>query len=156
MPLAGEALRFFRTGDQERIRSGQYEKEGASAILRNQAGAVLLQLRDNIPTIRYPNHWSLPGGLLEPGETPKEALRRELLEELTWEAIDLQPYGMILDDYGNLINYFTARLDAKLETLTLREGREIRFFGALDLDGVRIPPHARAVLGAVFADTEAG
>ncbi len=38
MPLAGEGLRFFRTGDPERIRSGQYEKEGASAILRNQAG----------------------------------------------------------------------------------------------------------------------
>ncbi|MDT7789287.1 MAG: 8-oxo-dGTP diphosphatase, partial [Pseudonocardiales bacterium] len=30
----------------------------------------------------YKNHWDIPGGYLEPGETPSEACRREIEEEL--------------------------------------------------------------------------
>ena len=38
----------------------------------------LLQLRDDISTIIAPGHWGLFGGHLEPGETPAEAVQREL------------------------------------------------------------------------------
>ncbi|KKQ41694.1 MAG: Hydrolase, NUDIX family [Microgenomates group bacterium GW2011_GWC1_37_8] len=36
---------------------------------------ILLFLRDNIRTIPYPNHWQLPGGGVEKGETPFKALK---------------------------------------------------------------------------------
>ncbi len=43
---------------------------------------LLTILRDNIPTIPYPNMWELPGGGREGQETPFECVAREVYEEL--------------------------------------------------------------------------
>ena len=46
---------------------------GSSAIIIHK-NKILLFHRDNIPTIPYPDHWQLPGGGIEKGETPLVAL----------------------------------------------------------------------------------
>jgi 8-oxo-dGTP pyrophosphatase MutT (NUDIX family) len=56
--------------------------DAVAALLVLDDGRYLVQLRDEIPTIFYPGHWGLFGGGIEPGETPGEALFRELDEEL--------------------------------------------------------------------------
>lgn len=43
---------------------------------------LLTILRDDIPTIPWPNMWELPGGGREGEETPFECVQREVLEEL--------------------------------------------------------------------------
>lgn len=43
---------------------------------------VLVSLRDDLPTIPYPNTWDLPGGGREGTETPFECVAREVWEEL--------------------------------------------------------------------------
>lgn len=43
-------------------------------VIRDDAGRILYQHKSS-------GIWNLPGGLIEPGETPAEALRREVLEE---------------------------------------------------------------------------
>jgi 8-oxo-dGTP diphosphatase len=54
--------------------------EVAAAVIRGDDGRVLLAQR---PKGRpYPGYWEFPGGKIEPGETPLQALTRELEEEL--------------------------------------------------------------------------
>lgn len=52
----------------------------AGVLFRDDAGAVLLVK----PT--YKAGWDLPGGYVEPGESPKQAAQREVREELGFEA----------------------------------------------------------------------
>jgi 8-oxo-dGTP diphosphatase len=56
-------------------------REFAAAIIVNGAGELLL-LRRSLSTLRWPGKWGIAGGGMEQGETPDQALRRELLEEL--------------------------------------------------------------------------
>lgn len=55
----------------------------AAAALIDRDGRVLLAQRDRGPEA---GQWEFPGGKLEPGETPEEALVRELREELDLET----------------------------------------------------------------------
>lgn len=62
---------------------------GGVAIIINRAGDLLLHLRDDIPGITWPGHWSVLGGGADPGETPTEAIVCELDEEARLTTRDL-------------------------------------------------------------------
>jgi ADP-ribose pyrophosphatase YjhB (NUDIX family) len=48
------------------------------AIVHDPAGRLLLIQRGHAPNA---GRWSVPGGRIEPGETPEQAVEREVLEE---------------------------------------------------------------------------
>jgi mutator protein MutT len=48
---------------------------GVDAIVRNDDGDILITRRSDDGT------WDLPGGAVEPGESPSESIRREVREE---------------------------------------------------------------------------
>lgn len=50
----------------------------AGAVVRDDAGRLLLVRRGHPPGL---GRWSLPGGRIEPGETPAQAAAREVAEE---------------------------------------------------------------------------
>lgn len=63
------------------IIDGRFAFSGAKiALLKDDQ--ILTILRDNIPTIPFPNTWDLPGGGREDRETPFECVQREVYEEL--------------------------------------------------------------------------
>ncbi|NLZ92664.1 MAG: NUDIX domain-containing protein, partial [Firmicutes bacterium] len=57
-------------------------KKIAAIIIENTKGELLFYKRDNKPRIPFPGYWDLIGGHIEEGENPKEALVREIKEEL--------------------------------------------------------------------------
>jgi 8-oxo-dGTP diphosphatase len=57
-------------------------------LVFNKGGHVLLQKRDNIPTILEPGKWDVWGGHCEAGETPEACASRELREEIGVEITD--------------------------------------------------------------------
>lgn len=69
----------------------------AVALLRRE-GRWFLQRRDP-RSAHLPGAWEFPGGKVEPGESPEQALRRELLEELSWTAGSLRALDPILHAY---------------------------------------------------------
>jgi 8-oxo-dGTP pyrophosphatase MutT (NUDIX family) len=81
----------------------------------------LIQLRDDIPNIFYPAHWGLFGGHIEENETPEEALRRELIEEIGYSVEDLA-YFSKGEDQGRIRYTFSAPLIIPLDEIILNEG----------------------------------
>jgi len=68
-----------------------------AAALFDGAGRVLVAQR---PTGKHmAGRWELPGGKLEPGETPLEALKRELAEELGVDLRDAERLIRLRHDY---------------------------------------------------------
>ena len=49
----------------------------------------------------YKDGWELPGGKLEPGETPQQCIEREIREELATEVKAEKVLGVVDYDYPN-------------------------------------------------------
>ena len=132
----------------------------AAAIILVEDGRYLLQLRDNIESIWYPNHWGCFGGGVEPDEDPLRALRRELREELSFDFIEARVFtelefdlaGVGLDRYYR--KYYVVHMTlVEMEGLRLTEGVGVAAFdadtmlGTLDLspyDAFALFLHARS------------
>ncbi|MFE2108187.1 NUDIX hydrolase [Kitasatospora sp. NPDC059463] len=61
-------------------------RQAARTVVLDESGSVFLLRSDNS---EVGVHWTMPGGGIEPGETPWTGARRELWEETGWS--DLEP-----------------------------------------------------------------
>ena len=102
--------------------------EVALAMLGRQ-GRWLMQLRDDIPGIVAPGCWGLFGGHLDPGETPEQAVRRELLEEIGWQPGELR-YALEHRIPRRTAHVFVGELTVPLEQLVLLEGQDMALVSA--------------------------
>jgi len=96
-------------------------------ILENNEGKILLQLRDNKPSIPCPNCWGTFGGHIEEGETPEEAIKREIKEELDYNLVDFEFYHIYF--FKNYIIYMFKKTDKKIKISNLKilEGQKGKF-----------------------------
>ena len=116
-------------------------KEIAAIILENKEGEFLFYMRDDKPEIPFPAHWDLIGGHVEEGETPEEALVREVKEELGY---DLKEYRFFRkytclsgDAYPNIKYIYYGPFDLPLDEITLLEGAWPRYFKPEEVKDIR-------------------
>jgi len=115
--------------------------EVALAILK-QDHCCLLQLRDDIPNIAYPGQWGLFGGHLDSGETPTDAVKRELLEEIAFAPPSIV-FLASLPTPKVLRHVFAASLTVDLDQLVLREGQDMGLWTLEQIEeGARYSPRA--------------
>jgi 8-oxo-dGTP diphosphatase len=92
----------------------------------NARGELLLQLRDDKPEIRFPNHWGVIGGQVEPGESFEAAIAREVAEEIEQQVGEFEQWGEHVSP-GFHIAVFAACLDVPAGDLVLHEGQRVEF-----------------------------
>lgn len=133
-------------------------KEIAAIILENDKGEFLLYLRDDKPEIPFPDHWDLIGGHVEEGETPEEALVREVKEELD---IDLKEYTFYKkyvcltgDAYENIKYIYSGKINLPIEEITLLEGVRPQYFSRAEIPNVKFANILKSIVMEYISDSD--
>lgn len=105
---------------------------------------ILLLQRDDSLGIRDPNCWQLPGGGVEDGEMPDDAIKRELQEEI----------GIIPDSLRFLTSpsaetqaYYARLTDEEARNIKKGdEGKDLRFFSFDELSQIPLTQKLKDVI----------
>lgn len=94
------------------------------AALIERDGKLLVCQRTRHQTM--PLKWEFPGGKIEEGEQPRDALRRELMEELGIQAVIGDEIARIKHEYPNggmveLRFYLVREFEGTIENLIFRD-----------------------------------
>ena len=125
------------------------------------SGALFLDEQDRILLLEptYKDHWEIPGGYIEPGETPSQACVREVEEEL---GLVMRPGRLLAVDWApndrdgdKILFVFDGGLIGAAELASIRlPADEIASYEFVDLEtatGRLIPRLARRVAAAMRA-----
>lgn len=106
-----------------------------AALLFTPDGRYLMQKRDERPEARMAGHWGVFGGQVDARETPREALIRELCEELSFMPSGVRWFTEILyclHQVGRRFHhkyFFEVPVTlSDITRMTLNEGAEMRLF----------------------------
>ena len=122
-----KAIKFMLRTTLEENSSCNYEslrsspvKVGVDIVLLNKANFVLLVKRSD------DHSWSMPGGWVEPHETPDNAIRRELEEETGLSLETMTMEDIVVRDSGSVhITYLAHRSSGMLRNSA--ESTDIQF-----------------------------
>lgn len=120
-----------------------------AGLLRDEAGRVLLARRP--PGKARAGLWEFPGGKVRPGESPEEALRRELREELALEVQVLAEVGRLRYDYPEISIELVLYEARPLGTPRALENQELGWFPPEKISGLPLCPADRRLWEAVLS-----
>jgi ADP-ribose pyrophosphatase YjhB (NUDIX family) len=142
---------------------GLREKIGHDLLLMPAVGTLIRDDGGRILLVQHvEGRWQLPGGAVDPGESPDDACRREAREEA---SIEIEP-GRILGVFGGpeyqavysngdaaayVVAVYEARLVGGVPEPDHDETQAVGWFRPDELDALEIHPSTRATLRAVLA-----
>ena len=134
--------------NEKKTEAVSFLRVAAAVILED--GRVLIASRKKGD--RFAGRWEFPGGKIEPGETPQEALRRELLEEMDIETeigIPLGVFPVLRTDAPpiELIAFQTKIVSGEVHC---RDHQEIRRVRVEDLDLFNFTEPDRLLIESLF------
>ena len=118
-------------------------------ILYTSSGHILLQHRTD-DAIRLPGYWAFFGGGIEKGETPTEALKREIREELFYQVQN--PKFLLAQKVRDGENDNTKYVFVEQyqdQPLQLGEGQAMGWFSPDETQGLQMIDHDRFVVEQV-------
>ena len=123
-----------------------------AAIIRDDDARIFATQRGYGP---YKDGWEFPGGKIEAGETPEEALKREIREELDAEIEVGESAGRIEYDYPefhlSMDCFFCVLLSG---SLILKEHEAAKWLRPEELDGVAWLPADLSLIERLKRDTK--
>ncbi len=125
------------------------EPPGADIILLNSQHQVLLVLRDNKPSIPFPNTWALLGGYLEENEPPEVAIRRELLEEMELELGEVKFFKSYMWEECDE-HIFWTQIDLDICNTKLHEGQKLAYFSREEIEHLDFASHYHEIIAEFF------
>lgn len=121
----------------KRVVAAVIERAGRLLLCRRPAGK------------RHAGLWEFPGGKLLPGESPADAARRELAEELGVEVTAVGERLLALPDPGSAFVIEFHRVEIAGEPSPL-EHDEIAWVSPADLPALALAPSDRAFAGRIW------
>jgi A/G-specific adenine glycosylase len=138
-PLAAECTAFHEGRTAElpvrSVRPAVPHHRIAVAVIRRRDGRLLIQQRP--PEGLLGGLWEFPGGKIEPGETPEEAVRRECREETGLDVAVEAELAEVRHAYSHFsvtLHVFACRASGRT-----RAGRPRRWVRAAELDDLPFP-----------------
>ena len=99
----------------------------------------------------YKDGWEFPGGKMEPGETPEEALKREIWEELETKIVVERLVQTVVWEYPKFhltMHCFWCSIESG--SLTLKEHEAARWLSREQLESVDWLPADKEVVKHLF------
>jgi 8-oxo-dGTP diphosphatase len=124
----------------------EYKMIDVVCALIIKAGKLLIVQHG--PFSHHPGKWEFPGGKMQPGESPEEALIREIREELAMEIqiiTPLEPASYAYPDKTILLIPFLCSCSSA--DLILHEHSRFEWVDLEDLAGYDLLPADNALLG---------
>ena len=109
------------------------------AVIENENNEILCALRS--PDMSLPNMWEFPGGKVEKDENLKEAIEREIQEELDCKIEFSDTFNDNTHEYDNfIVNLITVKCKLVSGTPTANEHSKLIWLKRENLDSLKWAP----------------
>lgn len=117
-------------------------------MLVNKKNEILLQLRGQNQI--NAGKWTLWGGHVEKGESPEEAIIRELKEEINFELKEFKKIYETIDEKNVKRIWYIGPINKNILDLHLNEGEEMRFYSYKKIKSLDLTKNIKMILNKIF------